>query len=152
MLKVPHLVSLELSFLSRSELKISPRESSIYNMNLSEEKKAFFIIYVFTERECMYRGRGKRRRERESQAEHGAHHRTQSYHLEIMIWAKIKSWVFNWLSHSDTPEKKNFLKKSHMLSVKINSEGINENKWPITNTKNSNSLIWSHCWCGNVRI
>lgn len=33
---------------------------------------------------------------------------SQSYDPEIMTWAKIKSWMLNWLSHSGTPQKIHF--------------------------------------------
>ena len=68
------------------------------------------FIYLFWERERereRERGREGRGRERGRERIPSRLHtqcraqcRTQSHHAEIMTWAKIKSQILNWLSHS----------------------------------------------------
>ena len=65
-----------------------------------------FAVVVLRNRECKWgRGRG-RRRERILSTLHdlcGAQRGAQSHNCEIMTWVKIKSRMFNQLSHSGAP-------------------------------------------------
>ena len=66
----------------------------------------FFNVFIFIlELEWARRGaegEGERVSSR-LPAEHGAQQGAQSHHTEIMTWAKIKSQIFNWLSHPGAP-------------------------------------------------
>ena len=65
-------------------------------------------FFFWRERECVSGGvEGKRERERIfKQAPHAVKgpKRGSTPNPEIMTWAKIKSWMFNQLSHPGTPK------------------------------------------------
>ena len=81
--------------------------SSIHKMwwGFNENTFSKDFIYLLIERE---QEEGQKERERESQAyslpEHGAWLCSQSHNPEIMTWAEIKSWMFDWATKAHHSE------------------------------------------------
>jgi len=71
------------------------------------------------------RGKGKEREKISSwlPAEHGTLRRAQSHHPEIIIWAKIKSWMFNRLSY---PWNLYMLKVTFLMCCSMNYDKLHQ--------------------------
>ena len=68
------------------------------------------------------RGRGRKRISSRLHTQHGAQHGAWTHNPEIMTWAKIKSQIFNWLSHPSAPQRSNFKKNSEIKNKELSQQ------------------------------
>ena len=93
-----------------------------------EEFDFFKCLLIYFESACEQERERERERKRENESQAGSTQPNVSTepgmeleptNCEIMTWAKIKSWTFNWLNHPGTPKEFDFFKRVWFLNSRL---------------------------------